>query len=338
MPIRSLLCFAAVLALPLFAQEQQFANLGDFKLASGHVIRNCRIGYRAIGAWNADHSNAIVFPTWAGGASEQLWKSIGSGESMGLSGDYLILLDALSNGVSSSPSNSADQPRMQFPRITIRDMVESQHQVLTKVLHISHVKAVMGISMGGMQTFQWMVQYPGFMDHAIPIAGSPRLAPYDLMDWQAQIDSVENSPGWNGGNYTDNPSRIADAEFGALMFSTPEYYNAHTTREQVMAELDNAPHATGGQDANNKNRECEAMMSLDVSNDFGGSMEKAAAAVKAKVLVVVTASDHVVTPGPAIDFAHLLHAQLLVLDSNCGHRGANCAARQDASTIRAFLP
>ena len=49
-------------ALVAFAQQQQFANLGDFKLQNGGVIRNCRIGYRTFGTLNSDKSNVIVFP------------------------------------------------------------------------------------------------------------------------------------------------------------------------------------------------------------------------------------------------------------------------------------
>ena len=59
-------------ALPALAQEQQFASLGDFKLESGEVLRGCRIGYRTYGTLNADKSNVILIPTWAGGTTEQL--------------------------------------------------------------------------------------------------------------------------------------------------------------------------------------------------------------------------------------------------------------------------
>jgi homoserine O-acetyltransferase len=89
---------------------------------------------------------------------------------------------------------------MSFPKFTLRDSVNSQYHLLTSVLKINHVKAVVGVSMGGMQTFQWLV-YPDFMDLGVPVVGSPRLAAYDLLLWQAQIDAIMNDAAWNNGNY-----------------------------------------------------------------------------------------------------------------------------------------
>src|SRR6476620_4929605 len=127
------ICGLSLLAL---AQEQQFANIGDLKLQNGGVIRNCRIGYRTFGKLNAGKSNVVVFPTWAGGTTEQLQSSIGPGKLVDSTKYFVIAIDALSNGVSSSPSNSRLQPRMRFPQFTLRDTVESQHTLLTRVLKI----------------------------------------------------------------------------------------------------------------------------------------------------------------------------------------------------------
>src|SRR5215510_5994720 len=312
-----LICGLLTLQLVAHAQEQQFANLGDLKLQNGGVIRNCRIGYRTFGTLNANKSNVIVFPTWAGGTTEQLAGSIGPGKLVDSTTYFVVAIDALSNGVSSSPSNSRLQPRMRFPIFSLRDTVESQHELLTKVLKIDHVKAVIGISMGGMQTFQWMVSYPEFMDKAIPIVGSPRLAPYDLMLWQAQIDALMRDRDWKGGNYAANPARALDFAFGELLLTTPADYNRRKTREQVFADLEKARNDAKRFDANDKIRQVQAMISLDVTRDFGGSMERATQAVKAKVLVVVAKFDHVVTPRPAFEFAALLGAQILDLDGDC---------------------
>jgi homoserine O-acetyltransferase len=310
----------AVYPFLAFAQDQQFANLGDFKLESGAILRDCRVGYRIFGQLNDTKSNALLFPTWAGGKTEQLLGSVAPGAMADSSKYYVILVDALANGISSSPSNSTTQPRMHFPKITIGDMVRSQHEMLTKVLHIEHLKAVMGVSMGGMQTFQWMYEYPDFMDKAVPIVGSPRLAPYDLIHWQAQLDAIENDSAWKNGDYTKNPARAAEFEFGAILLGTPAHFNQTHTREQALAELAKARAGNEGSDANDKIRQTEAMMSLNIAAPFGDSLEKAAAALKPKTLVIVGKEDHTVTPEPAIQFANFAHAELIELDDGCGHQ------------------
>lgn len=270
--------------------QQKFAKLGDFKLESGEVIHDCRVGYRTFGQLNRERSNAVLLPTWAGGTSEQLKSGVGEHALLDDSKYFVIAVDALSNGVSSSPSNSTSQPRMKFPRITMRDMVNSQHRLLVETLGIKHLKAVVGISMGGMQTFEWMVAYPDFMDKAVPIVGSPRLAPYDLLHLQTEIDAIKNDPSWMNGDYTTNPARRLEFELGALILTTPQRYNQKKTREDVLKDLNKAENSPGS-DANNKIRQVEAMMSMDVSNDFGHSMERAAASVKARVLISAAKSN-----------------------------------------------
>ena len=334
---RTVALFVLSIAAALNAQEQQFAKLGDFKLESGEVLRDCRIGYRTFGQLNPDKSNVILLATWAGGTTEQLSGSVGPGKLADSTKYFVILVDALSNGVSSSPSNTQLQPHMRFPKFTFHDMIATQHELLTKFLHIGHIKAVMGVSMGGMQTFQWMVQYPEFMDKAIPIVGSPRVAPYDLLHWTAQIDAIENDPEWHGGDYTKNPAREAEYEFGAILLSTPEHFNKTHTREQVVKEIAHAKESTEGSDANNKIRQAQAMIALDVSAPFGGSMEKTAASVNAKVLVIVAKNDHTVTPAPATDFAHLMHADLLELDDECGHQYGGCEDARVLQAVAEFL-
>ncbi len=332
------LCFAVLVAVAAAAQDQKFASLGNFKVQSGEIIKDCRIGYRTYGTLASDKSNILVIPTWASGTTEQLAGNVGSGKLADSTKYYVILVDALANGVSSSPSNSVAQPHMKFPRITVRDMVESQHELLTRILGITHVKAVMGVSMGGMQTFQWVTAYPGFMDMGVPIMGSPRLAPYDMLLWTAQIDAITHNAAWQGGDYKYEPAALADFEFSSLLLTSPEYFNNTITRQRLSEELEKARAAKSwGYDANNKIRQAQAMLSLDIAAPFDGKMEEAAKAVKARLLVIVGKRDHVVTPGPAIEFAKLSGAVLLVLDSECGHLSNSCESEKVVTAVSEFL-
>ena len=120
--------------------EQQFASIGDFKLTSGQVIEDCRIGYRILGELNADKSNVVVVPTWFTGTTGGLVNGgvIGPGKLADTDKYFVITFDALGNGVSTSPSNSNAQSDDKFPRITTEDMVKTQHEVLTEHLGLDH--------------------------------------------------------------------------------------------------------------------------------------------------------------------------------------------------------
>ena len=337
----SLLIFISALSLaqsrtPSQTSPQKFAVLGDFELQSGEVIHDCRLGYRTFGHLNSDKSNAVLVAIWFGGNSGQLAGAFGPGGMVDSSKYFVITIDPLGNGVSSSPSNSKLQPHMKFPQFTMADMVSSEHQLLTQVLHIHHLKAVTGASMGGMQTFQWMVSYPGFMDKAIPVVGSPRLGSYDLVLWHLQNDVVMNDPAWKNGDYTENPARLALGEIGAITLRTPHNFNHEHSREHVP-DLVHHYEIDPTMDANDHIRTTQAVMSLDVSAPFGGFMERAAATVKARVLIIVSLEDHVVSPGPALEFAGLIHAPTVMLGSDCGHQSSACEGAQVNTAVAQFL-
>ena len=334
----SRLCLSLLLLLvatrPAVAQEQRFADLGTCSLEGGAVLEACRIGYRTIGELNASGSNAVLVPTWYGGSTAE-WVAL-QAALLGEDHDYfVILVDALGNGVSVSPSNSAAQPGPAFPEITTRDMVHSQYRLATEVLGLDRLHAVMGISMGGMQTFEWAVLYPDFMERLIPIAGSPRLAGHDVALWE----SYKRLLRWG----VECQCEAAAEALAAVMLLNS------TTSDQAGGDLPgDSAHARIRRSSANRTeagramdliRQADAMMATDVTRSFGGDWAAAARAVQADMLVIVGASDHVVTPGPAIDFAERMgdRATLIVFENDCGHDIPGCEMFRSRSLIREFL-
>lgn len=318
---------------------QQFAEFGDFRLRNGSVIHDFRLGYRTLGNLNAEKSNAILWPTWLGGQSENLLQFVGPANVVDRGRYFVILVDAIGNGVSSSPSNSTKQPRLKFPQFTIRDMVESEHRLATEVLHLSHLRAVVGLSMGGMQAFEWAVTYPDFTDIVVPMAGSPQSTSFDKLLWTAQIDAIELDPAWNHGNPTgplDRGLALAE-EIGSMNLSSPAYRVAQTGPEgfnTFLAELRNNAKGNGGA-ASDRIRQRQAIIALDIPGELGVTLEQAAATVHAKLLVIVSPQDHLVNPEPAMKFAAAAGAALVKLDSPCGHQSLACISV--GPTVARFL-
>ena len=92
---------------------------------------------------------------------------------------------------------------LEFPVITIKDMVEVQKKLIDS-FGISQIYAVIGGSMGGMQVLQWMVSYPAMMKKAIPIATAAMSSPQQIAFNAVGRQSIFSDPDWNNGNYYEN--------------------------------------------------------------------------------------------------------------------------------------
>ncbi len=320
------------------AQEQKIAELGTCRLASGAEILDCRIGYRTFGTLNSAKNNVVVVPSWLNGRSEDLVSLFGPTHRgtrlVDTSKFFGVAFDAFGDGVSSSPSNSKRQPGTAFPQFTTEDMVRAQYRVLTEVLHVSHVHAVVGLSLGGHQTFAWAVLYQKFVERAVPIIGSPQATNFDLLSKKIVIDAIESDPAYKGGHYTTEPPLKLANEIGYLMLTTPAYRNAEATREEYP-KWQTKIEAPQRQDANDRVWQARAILTHDVLH--GRPLEEVARTSPVKYLVIVGAEDRMVAPGPALAWAKAAGAESYVSQGECGHLILNCDAEAVSERVERFL-
>ena len=145
--IAHLVAAGLLLSLPAAAHTpqqppHQLYGEGDLKLESGEAIKDFSISYVTHGKLNEKKSNAILMVTAISGNHHRIDFMIGPGKALDPDKYFIICTDAIGNGLTTSPSNSKAQPRMSFPKFTIRDMVESQYRLMKEKLGIDHVADV----------------------------------------------------------------------------------------------------------------------------------------------------------------------------------------------------
>ena len=277
-------------------------------------------------------------PTWLYGRSSDLVPLFGDGSSPQHIVDtkrfFGIAIDALGDGVSSSPSNSAAQHGTAFPAFNLRDVVAAEYRVVTEVLGMHHLHAVVGLSMGGEQVFVWTVAHPDFFDLAVPILGTPRLTSYDLQVKRIMVESILADPAYQSGNYTEEPPLKLANLFGNLVVTTPEFRNQATPRDKLdeFYAMTEAPQPI---DANDRLWQLRAIMTQDVVGDR--PLAEVARAARPKFLVIVSAQDRLVNPQPALDWAAAAGAQVYVSQGSCAHLIMTCDAEAVSSRVRRFL-
>ncbi len=330
----SLLFFISLSIFPLFAQ-QQFADLGDFSLESGEVIYDCRIGFRVFGKLNEDKSNVVIYPSWFGGNSEALKQVVGEGKFIDTTKYFVIAIDPLANGISTSPSNSEKQPLDKFPQISIRDMINAQYRMLKENFKFEKIYGAIGGSMGGMQVLELLIAYPGFIEKIVAYVPSPRLSTNDLLVMNFQKYIIETGKKFN----------IPEKEYmkgihilTALAARSPDYIIETISRDSFpgyFAAFEREPNKIFTPD--NYLVQLKAMLNHNIAKKYNDSLEEAAKSVKAKVLIIVGEKDQLVHKAPAIEFAGMINAELVVLDNNCGHLAPGCELERTSKLIDDFF-
>lgn len=310
------------------------ASLGTCRLTSGATIQDCRLAYRAFGRLNATRTNAVLVPTWLLGRSEDWLPLLGRDAYVDTTQFYTLVVDAFGDGHSSSPSNTPTEGRMAFRELTIADMVEAQHRLLVEHFKLSRLHAVIGISMGGMQAFEWAVRYPTFAEVVIPIMASPQVGSFDQLLCTTLLSEVENGRALrvpDDSVWTQSTRLLmlflrtarAVSESGSTAVATEVAKEAAALRQTWSLE-DYAA-------------QLRAVRRHDVAALFGGNLSRAATRVRARMLVIFSRDDHMVTASPAAAFARYARADTLSISSPCGHTASVCEQARIGPAVRQFL-
>lgn len=327
------LIFIFIFFQQIFAESvQQFGNIGDLNLQSGEVLHNCKIGYRTFGSLNNDSSNAILIPTWFAGVSKDVIGLLGRDKLIDTSSHFIIVVDALGNGVSTSPTNYTDE--IPFPQITIRDMVESEYKLVKNVLKIDHLFAVIGGSMGSMQAFEFAVAYPDFMDKAIPYSASPKITSNEKIIFSLMKEIITSGKK-NGEDENEIVKKLNIVI--QLLARTPANINRNYPTDK-FSEIEKkfertSPIFTSACYLT----QLDAMFGHDITRNFNSLFEEAAKQIKAKLFIIVSESDLLLNPQPAKDFAASSKAKILVLKNDCGHLAVGYEMDLCRTEIQKFL-
>ena len=204
---------AAAAPRPSWPIREQDIVLKDFRFRDGEGLPVLKMHVTTLGTPHRNGAgqidNAVMVLHGTGGTGKQFLQPqfadelYGPGQPLDIGRYYVVLPDNIGHGGSSKPS---DGMRMHFPKYDYDDMIEAQHRMLTEGLGITHLRLIMGTSMGCMHSFVWGETYPDFASALMPLACEPiEIAGLNRMWRQLAINGIEADPAWQGGNYAAEP-------------------------------------------------------------------------------------------------------------------------------------
>lgn len=180
-------------------------------MESGEKLGPITLAYETYGKLNATKSNTILVLHALSGdahaAGPDGWWSNLIGEGKGIDTDeYFVVCSNVIGGCKGSTGPSSVDPKtgkpygINFPLVTIADMVNAQKQLISH-LGVEKLLAVVGGSMGGMQVLQWMISYPKRISAAIPIATAMKHTPQQIAFNEVGRQAIMADSEWRNGAY-----------------------------------------------------------------------------------------------------------------------------------------
>jgi homoserine O-acetyltransferase/O-succinyltransferase len=308
-------------------ERLELFQLGDMTLQSGHVLRDAKLAFVTCGTLSPSGDNAVLFPSYYTGTHQENLGMVGPGRALDPARYFIVIVNLLGNGVSSSPSNHPTQGKDQFPHVSLLDNVTAQWQLLEH-LGVARLALAFGWSMGAQQAYHHAALFPERVERLLAVCGSARTASHNWVFLEGVKAALEADATFADGQYQEPPLRGL-AAFGRVYAGWA--YSQAFFRERLYEQLGHAsPQALlsawarehQAYDANDLLCVLSSWQRADISDNsrYGGDLPKALAAIEARAIIMPCSTDLYFRPEDSrVEVQLLRHGELRVLESKFGH-------------------
>lgn len=335
----------------LHTVDYKILNAGSFRFQSGVILPKTQIAYETFGKLNSEGTNVILICHALTGDShasnynhnserEGWWEGIiGEGIAFDPKKYFIVCSNFLGSCYGTSGPISIDPSTgkkygIKFPQMTVRDMVNLQH-ILLSHLGVKKIKVVTGGSLGGMQTLEWALMYPEMVESIIPIATSTRHSAWAIGLNEIQRKAIMDDPEWKNGDYEQQPIKgLSTARMLAMMsYRSDQNFETRFGREtrfksddyeKPYFQVESYLHYQGQKlvkrfDANTYIYITRSMDLHDVTFQRG-TLEETLNKIKAKTLCIGIDTDILYPPGEQKVIASLIpNSEYFEIQSIYGH-------------------
>lgn len=325
---------------------------GDLTLERGGVLKQARICYHTFGKLNEKKDNVVwVCHALTGNSNPLEWWSglFGIDKFYSPSEYFIVCVNVLGScyGTTNALDLNPDTGKPYFhtfPRLTIRDIVNSFELVRTK-LGIEKIHTCIGGSLGGQQAIEWAVSNPTLIQNLIIMAANAQMSPWGIALNETQRMAIYADQTWKEDKPEAGLEGMKVARAIALL-SYRSYKTYQITQKNEIDELDNLRSITYQQHQGNKfkNRfNAFSYVSLTYILDshnvgrYRGSVEDALRSIRAKTLIIGIKTDLLFPIEEQIFMnKYIPNSRLDIIDSIYGHDGFLIETDKIESSIKKF--